>query len=192
MAKSEAYKLTRLQCETQLASQVLGIVTDPLWSTILGFAAVHELRKNDLVGPVADDILYAGIIAINSARTPGLQDLAGKGIELLPTAAAAAGGFLAGKSLQTGGAAAGGALVPTVAKQAASKGLLATAARVALPAGLTVAGLAAIDKIMLATKPAKYKKAWTSIPLWKRVIPGLAEKQYLKNVAKMKALEVPE
>jgi len=100
--KSDALKIAELSCRTQLSSQLLGVACDPLWSTILGFVAVHELRKHDLVGPVADDILYAGIIAVNTARTPGLTDLAGKGVSLISevgTAAVGAGAALAGAKL---------------------------------------------------------------------------------------------
>jgi len=100
--KSDTLKIAELSCRTQLSSQLLGVVCDPLWSTILGFVAVHELRKHDLVGPVADDILYAGIIAVNTARTPGLTDLAGKGVSLISevgTAAVGAGAALAGAKL---------------------------------------------------------------------------------------------
>lgn len=89
---SEAMKLARLEAATQLQSQLLGLLQDPLWSTIGGFVAVHELRKREMIGPVADDVLYAGIIAINTARTPGVLELAGKGL----SAAAAAGGAAAG------------------------------------------------------------------------------------------------
>jgi len=100
--KSDTLKIAELSCRTQLSSQLLGVVCDPLWSTILGFVAVHELRKHDLVGPVADDILYAGIIAVNTARTPGLTDLAGKGVSLISevgTATVGAGAALAGAKL---------------------------------------------------------------------------------------------
>jgi len=100
--KSDTLKIAELSCRTQLSSQLLGVACDPLWSTILGFVAVHELRKQDLVGPVADDILYAGIIAVNTARTPGLTDLAGKGMSLISevgTAAVGAGAALAGAKL---------------------------------------------------------------------------------------------
>jgi len=92
MPSSDAVKIARLSAATQLSSQLLGVVTDPLWSSILGFVAVHELRKQDLVGPVADDILYAGIIAINTARQPAIMELAGKGISAAAGAAGAAAG----------------------------------------------------------------------------------------------------
>jgi hypothetical protein len=176
--KSEALKIAQLQCRTQLESQMLGIVTDPLWSSILGFCAVHKLQKEDYIGPLAADALYVGIIAVNSARSPGLQDLAGKGIDVAGMAGAAGVGLLAGKA--AGGAAAGAA-----AGGVAKASTLATVARVAGPAALTIAGVTAVDKAMLATKPNKYKRAWTKIPLWKRIIPGVAEKEYLKNVKKI-------
>lgn len=96
MAKSDAVRIAELECSTQLLSQILGFVTDPLWSTIGGFAAVHYLRKQKLIGPVADDALYAGIIAINTARQPALMELAGKGLSVLGTAGIAAGTVAAG------------------------------------------------------------------------------------------------
>jgi hypothetical protein len=95
MAKSEAMKLAQLQARTELASQGLALLTDPLWSTIGGFVAIHYLRKQDLIGPVADDVLYAGVIAINTARQPAMMELAGKGISAAAAAAGAAGGVAA-------------------------------------------------------------------------------------------------
>jgi hypothetical protein len=100
---SDALKIARLQARTELTSQILGLASDPLWSTIAGFVTVHELRKRDLVGPVADDILYAGIIAINTARQPALMDLAGKGLSALSTGVAAAGGTVAAAAALKGG-----------------------------------------------------------------------------------------
>jgi hypothetical protein len=134
MSKSEARKIAELQCRTQLQSQTLGILQDPLWSTILGFVAVHELRRRDYVGPVADDILYAGIIAINTARQPALQELAGKGIEAASLIGAAGAGAVATKVLAGGGAAAGGAA-------AGGAGLIPASGVLALAAGSTYAGL---------------------------------------------------
>lgn len=87
---SDALRIARLQARTELTSQVIALACDPLWSTIIGFCAVHKLRKEDLVGPVADDILYAGIIAINTARQPALMELAGKGISAAAGAVGAA------------------------------------------------------------------------------------------------------
>lgn len=89
---SDVLKIARLQSRTELTSQALGLLADPLWSTILGFVAIHELRKRELIGPVADDVLYAGVIAINTARQPAMMELAGKGM----TAAAGAAGAAAG------------------------------------------------------------------------------------------------
>jgi hypothetical protein len=103
---SDALKIARLEASTQLTSQVLSLAADPLWSTIGGFVVVHELRKRDLIGPVADDILYAGIISVNAARQPALLDLAGKGL----SAGAAAAGAVAGAA----GAAAVGKAVSVV------------------------------------------------------------------------------
>lgn len=100
---SDALKIARLQARTELTSQVIALATDPLWSTIGGFVAIHELRKNDMIGPVADDVLYAGVIAINTARQPALMDLAGKGI----SAAAGAAGAAAGAAGAVGAAAVG-------------------------------------------------------------------------------------
>jgi hypothetical protein len=163
MAKSEARKIAELQCRTQLQSQALGILQDPLWSTILGFVAVHELRKQDYVGPVADDILYAGIIAINSARQPGLQDLAGKALDTAGLIGAAGAGAVATKLLTGGGAAAGGAAAgAAAARGAAARGaagggasLIPAAGVLALAAGSTYAGLK-------LTSPKN--------PLWKRIV----------------------
>lgn len=92
MSKPVELKIAELQCRTQLTSQALSLVVDPLWSTIAGFVAIHELRKQELIGPVADDILYMGVIAINTARQPQLMDLAGKGLSVVSTAAGAAAG----------------------------------------------------------------------------------------------------
>lgn len=89
---SEALRIARLQASTELTSQCIALLTDPLWSTIGGFVAIHELRKRELIGPVADDVLYAGVIAINTARQPALQELAGKGLSAFGAAAGAAGG----------------------------------------------------------------------------------------------------
>lgn len=119
--ESDYVKVAKLEARTQLQSQVLSLVADPLWSSILGFVAVHELRKKGMIGPVADDVLYAGIIAINTGRSPGLTDLAGKGISA--AGAALAGGaaavgtvgtVAAGKAVlsRVGGRAAGVALLP--------------------------------------------------------------------------------
>lgn len=89
---SDTLKIARLEARTQLTSQAIGLLTDPLWSTVLGFVAIHELRKRDLIGPVADDVLYTGVIAINTARQPALTELAGKGLSAAAGAAGAAAG----------------------------------------------------------------------------------------------------
>ena len=68
MAKSEAVRIAQIQSRDKTIHEVANVLCDPLWSSILGFVVVHEARKADLVGPVADDLLYAGIITINSAR----------------------------------------------------------------------------------------------------------------------------
>jgi len=113
MAQSEALKIAKLEARTQLQSQVLGLLTDPLWSTIGGFVTVHELRRRDMIGPVADDILYAGIIAINTARQPALAELAGKGIS---AALAVAGGVAGGVGAVAAGKVAGKVGVGLLAK----------------------------------------------------------------------------
>jgi hypothetical protein len=190
--RSEAYKIARLQCETQLCSQALGIVTDPLWSTILGFAAVHEMRKRELVGPVADDILYAGIIAVNTARTPGLAELAGRGIDAAGMIGAGATGLVAGKIFSgraaTAAAAAGGAGAGSKA------GLVAAASRVAVPVALTAAGVVAGNKLVEALLPAKDKALWRKVPMWKRAMAfgpagPLAIADFLKKRSKKSGLE---
>jgi hypothetical protein len=113
------------------------------------------MRKEGWVGPVADDILYAGIIAINTARTPGLAGPVGKALGLenvvLPAAAGAVGARLfasRGAAAAGGGAAAGGAAAAGVA-------LLPVAAVTALAAGSTYAGLK-------LTNPKN--------PMWKQIV----------------------
>jgi len=150
---SDAMKIARLQCSTQLTSQMLGIVTDPLWSTILGFCAVHKLRKEDLVGPIADDILYAGIIAINAARTPGLQDLAGKGIDTVGMLGAGATGLLAGKVLAGAGAAAGTAAV-TATKATWLTRLFTAGSALGLGVGATAQLFGGVKKLPAPDTPA--------------------------------------
>ena len=192
MPSSDAVKIARLSASTQLTSQLLGVVTDPLWSTILGFAAVHELRKQDLIGPVADDILYAGIIAINTARTPGLANIAGAALGLdnviIPAVAGAVGARVFGGS-------AGGAAAGTVAGGVAKKSLFAKvlpAAKVALPVAAAAAiSVTAYDQIVKAGIPKRYRKAWTKIPMWKRALGAtlvgspIPLREYAKNVAKI-------
>lgn len=153
-----ALKIAKLQCETQLQSQVLSMVTDPLWSTILGFVAVHELRKRDLVGPVADDILYAGIIAVNTARTPGLTDLAGKGLNVVgEVATAAVGGAIATKLISGAGGAGAGA--KAVKLLGAGKTALA----------VTGKGLVYLPSGMRILTPAELEKR-SKLPAWKRFL----------------------
>jgi len=145
---SDAVRIARLSASTQLTSQALGVVTDPVWSTILGFVVVHELRKQDLVGPVADDLLYAGLIAINCARTGVLQQGGGGralGLEnvILPAAVVAVGAKVLSST------------VKTAAVAGAAGSLLPVAAVAALAAGGTYAGLK-------LTNPKN--------PLWKRLL----------------------
>lgn len=64
----ERRKTARVLANAALQRECLRVLCDPLWSSVLGFVAVHEARKLHLVGPVADDMLYAGIIAINTSR----------------------------------------------------------------------------------------------------------------------------
>lgn len=127
--KSDVLKIAQLEARTQIESQMLGIVTDPLWSTIFGFMAIHELRKRDLIGPVADDILYAGVVAINAARTPALMDLAGKGLS-------------AGVAAVAGAAAAVGTVATGVVAQKAGQSLLASTGKGAAGIALLPVGLA--------------------------------------------------
>jgi hypothetical protein len=189
---SDAVKIARLQCSTQLASQALGVVTDPLWSTILGFCAVHELRKREMIGPVADDVLYAGIIAINTARTPALTELAGKGIDTMGMIGAGAVGVTAGKLLSGSAGVAGGAAAGAVASKAGVVSKVAGVAKVALPVAAAAAiSVTAYDQIVKAGIPKRYKKAWTAIPFWKRALGAtligspIPLKEYAKNVAKI-------
>lgn len=159
---SEALKIARLQCSTQLMSQALGILTDPLWSTILGFAAVHELRKRELVGPVADDLLYVGIIAVNSARQPGLMDLAGKGISTVGSVAAgaisgAAAAGLAGKATATAKGVKTVRATQTVAELGKE---LAAGSTVKL--GFAPGGVQTMTPAQMA--------AWQKKPAWKRFL----------------------
>lgn len=58
-----------IELQRELMRDLTTVIVDPLWSSVLGFAVVHELRKANMVGPVADDILYGGIVAINTARS---------------------------------------------------------------------------------------------------------------------------
>ena len=168
---SDAVKIARLSAATQLTSQVLAITTDPLWSTVLGFVAVHELRKQDLVGPVADDILYAGMIAINTARTPGLAGMVGSALGLENVVLPAAAGAIGGKVF---GGAAGGAAAGTVAASVARKSLLAKVlpvAKVAIPVAITAAVMMKTDAEIYKRLSKADKKAWRKVPIWKRLIP---------------------
>jgi hypothetical protein len=183
---SDTLKIARLSAATQLTSQVLEIATDPLWSTVLGFAVVHELRKQDLIGPVADDILYAGMIAINTGRSPGLARMVGGALGLenviIPAAAGAVGAKVFGQ-------AAGGAAAGTVAGSVAKKSLLTKAlpaAKVLLPVAITAAVVMKTDQEIYKRLSKADKKAWRKVPLWKRMIPFYGQaaiKQAQKQVA---------
>ena len=145
-------RIARLEANTQIQSQMIALLTDPVWSTIGGFVVIHELRKANMIGPVADDVLYAGLIAINTARQPGLVDLAGRGLSAatslaLPAAAAA------------GGAAAGGA--------AAGVTTLAKGGAVALGGAATTAALMKAQEYLMTKEQ---RKEWKKQPLWRRVL----------------------
>jgi len=66
--KADSVKIAEIEARTKLWSDVRTVLTDPLWSSILGFVVIHEARRANLVGPVADDLLYTGVIAINTTR----------------------------------------------------------------------------------------------------------------------------
>ena len=83
--RKTAVQLARIQAGRDLAKDLTQVLCDPLWSSVLGFVVVHEARKANLVGPVADDILYAGIIAINSTRAGITKEAAGVAESALAT-----------------------------------------------------------------------------------------------------------
>jgi hypothetical protein len=182
-----------LSAQTQIASQVIGLAADPLWSTIGGFVAVHELRKRNMIGPVADDVLYAGIIAINSARTAPIAQLAGAALGLdnviLPAAAGAVGAKLFGPAAAGAAGAAGGAAVTKAAAGAATrttiKQLAVKGAKLAVPVAVTALVATETDKAIYARLSKADKIAWKRVPFWKRIIPvvgTLAIKQAQKEV----------
>ena len=181
MAQSEALKIAKLEARTQLQSQVLGLFTDPLWSTIGGFVAVHELRKRDMIGPVADDVLYAGLIAINTARTPGLADLAGRGLGTAGLVAAGAAGYVASKAAPAAvgyvaGAAGGGK----------AGAVLRTVGKVAVPVAITAAAAYAVDSEIQKHLSPDDRKAWRKVPLWKRLIPVIGQSAIRAEQKKIK------
>lgn len=98
--------MAEIQAQADLVRQVAGVLCDPLWSSVLGFIVVHEARQANLVGPVADDMLYAGIIAINSTRAGlvkearegavGVAGALGQGISALANLAGSAGSVVTG------------------------------------------------------------------------------------------------
>lgn len=101
-------KLARIAQERELARDVVNVLCDPLWSSVLGFIIVHEARQANLVGPVADDILYGGIIAINTARS-GVAREAREGVtgileQTVGSLGQAAGGLLKLLPMVAGGA----------------------------------------------------------------------------------------
>jgi hypothetical protein len=177
MAQSEALKIAKLEARTQLQSQVLTLLTDPLWSTIGGFVTVHELRRRDMIGPVADDILYAGIIAINTARTaPGVVDLAGRG---LGTAGLVAAGYVASKVASKAETIAAGA-------GAGAAGGVRTVGKVALPVAITAAAAYAVDSEIQKHLSPDDRKAWRKVPLWKRLIPVIGQSAIRAEQKKIK------
>ena len=76
-AKSEAVRVAEIAARADAFREVTKLLADPLWSSVLGFIVVHEARKHNLVGPVADDLLYGGIIAINTERSGVAHEAAG-------------------------------------------------------------------------------------------------------------------
>jgi hypothetical protein len=159
---SDALKIARLQARTELTSQVIALTTDPLWSTIAGFIAIHELRKANLIGPVADDVLYAGVIAINTARQPALMDLAGKGLSTAGTLAIGAGSALAGTAV-----AAKAVQMVKGAKTIKSTQTVAELGK-ELAAGSTVKLAFAPSGVQTMT-PEQMDK-WAKKPAWKRFL----------------------
>lgn len=149
-----------MQAGTELTSQLISLVTDPLWSTILGFVAIHELRKRDMIGPVADDVLYAGVIAINAARQPALMELAGKGM----SAAAGAAGAAAGAAGAVGAAYAGQKLLARGKGAASFTKALTLAAKggetlTVLPPG-AMPGDVSPDNYAAAVREGKWWQIW--------------------------------
>jgi hypothetical protein len=157
---SDVLKVARLQANTELTSQLISLVADPLWSTILGFVAIHELRKRDMIGPVADDVLYAGVIAINTARQPALMELAGKGM----SAAAGAAGAAAGAAGAVGAAYAGQKLLARGKGPASLTQALTWAAKggkplTVLPPG-AMPGDVSPDNYAAAVREGKWWQIW--------------------------------
>lgn len=157
---SETMKIAKLQARTELTSQAMSLLTDPLWSTVLGFVAIHELRKRELIGPVADDILYAGVIAINTARQPAMMELAGKGL----SAAAGAAGAAAGAAGALGAAYAGQKLLARGKGPVTFSKAMALAAKgggtlTVLPPG-SMPGEVSPDKYSAAVREGKWWQIW--------------------------------
>jgi hypothetical protein len=148
---------------------VVGLLTDPLWSTVLGFVAVHELKQAKLIGPVAEDVLYAGIITVNAARTPGIANAIGSslGLEGLVTgglAGGAAGKLAAGSTVKAAaGGTAGGALA---AGKVAGMSLAGTAGAVG---GGILASAGAMKAVELAL-PKEVRPSYKKLPLWQRYL----------------------
>jgi len=182
MRDSDAVRIAKISARTQLRSQVVGIVTDPVWSTIAGFVAIHELRKHDMIGPVADDVLYAGLITINASRIIGGSNLAGS--NLVPSLIESAGaGAIAGKLAggAAGAAGAGAAGAGAGAAGAAGTGLAGALGIGALAAGGNALAQQVIPKLM----SAEDRKIYNSIPAWARYgAPLIAEPMFLAKKLK--------
>lgn len=75
--------IARIAAQAQARHDLLQLACDPLWSTVFGFILVHEARRADLLGPIADDILYTGIVAINTARSGMIKQVSSGYAEIL-------------------------------------------------------------------------------------------------------------
>jgi len=181
--KSDAVRIAQLSARTQLQSQCLNLLIDPLWSTIAGFVVVASLSKHEMlpkikVGPwdIADEALLAGIIAINTARTPGLLDLAGKGLGAIGSAVgtgmAVAGGVVAGGVASK--------VIPAIPKLAAKgQGQVKTAVGNVRALTSTTGTLTLLPPLDVVPPPKELAasgyaaaKPWT-LTYWKRIL-GLA------------------
>lgn len=164
---SDALKIARLEALTQLQSQAIGLINDPIVSSIGGFVVVHKLEKENLIGPLAAEALYAGIIIINTGRTPALPQLAGQALGL-------AGAALAGAA---GGAAAGaaGKLLPAAGGAAAGAGVTKAAAvgkvvaKVLPWAAAGAAAAAVLPKVLAGPETKEEWQQRKSLPWFKRL-----------------------
>lgn len=132
MAKSDALKIAELQCRTQLESQVIGLISDPIISTIGGFVICNKLSEKGYLSGSQSAIIEAGIVAINTARiAPQLQQLAGSAISTLEAVGVGAVGAKLLSKGAAGSAAAGSAAEGSAAEASAAEASAATAATVA-------------------------------------------------------------